>query len=203
PDLAIDNLRQVLITARSHRNFVRIDMESSAYLLDTLAIYGQLRDEGFDNVGVVIQSYLYRSADDVKALIKRGANVRLVKGAYDEPANLAFPRKADVDANFIHLMKLLLGPEARAHGVHLAVATHDDNMIQATNEYAAQQGLTRADYEFQMLYGIRSSRQVELARAGHPVRVYIPYGTHWYPYFMRRLAERPANLFFVLKNVLR
>lgn len=203
-DLALDNVRQVVSTAQRHGNFVRIDMESSDYTDRTLAIYHRLRDEGFDNVGVVIQAYLYRSEADVRALIeRRGVNIRLCKGAYDEPPHLAFPQKADTDANFIHLMQLLLSPEARERETYAAIATHDDAMIKATQAYAAEQGLDRQSYEFQMLYGIRTSAQLALARAGYKMRVYVPYGSHWYPYFMRRLAERPANVLFLLKNLIR
>lgn len=203
-ELATSNLRRVLERGKQYPNsFVRIDMESTDYIDRTLALYEQMRGEGFDNVGVVIQSYLYRSEKDVKRLIEMGAKVRLVKGAYDEPPHLAFPAKADVDANFVHLMKLLMGEEARANGVYCAIASHDAAMIEATKVYAAEQGLARDQFEFQMLYGIATSMHHQLAREGYKFRVYVPYGTHWYPYFMRRLAERPANVFFILRNLVR
>lgn len=203
-DLAFENVRRVVSIARTHDNFVRIDMESSDYTDRTLAIYRRLRDVGFDNVGVVIQAYLYRSEADINALIRRGgANIRLCKGAYDEPEYLAFPRKADTDANFVHLMQLLLSPEARQQGTYAAIATHDDAMITTTQAYAAEQDLDRQAYEFQMLHGIRTNAQLALVRDGYKMRVYVPYGSHWYPYFMRRLAERPANMLFLLRNLVR
>lgn len=201
--LATANLRRVLEQAGQSGGFVRIDMESSDYIDRTLAIYQQLRAEGFNNVGVVIQSYLYRSERDVLRLIEVGAKVRLVKGAYDEPPHLAFPDKADVDANFVHLMKLLLSEEARGKGCYTAIATHDPKMIEATQQYAAAHGVPRDGYEFQMLYGIATAMHHQLAREGYRFRVYVPYGTHWYPYFMRRLAERPANLLFITRSLFR
>ncbi|MDQ4075692.1 MAG: proline dehydrogenase family protein [Chloroflexota bacterium] len=203
-ELAANNLRRVLSGGQQYPNsFVRIDMESSEYINQTLEIYEQMRAEGFDNTGVVIQSYLYRSEKDVLDLIEMGANVRLVKGAYDEPPYLAYPDKADVDANFVHLMRLLMSEEARAKGVYCAIATHDPDMIAATKAYAAEHKISRDDFEFQMLYGIATSMHHELANQGYRFRVYVPYGTHWYPYFMRRLAERPANVLFVARSLLR
>jgi proline dehydrogenase len=201
--LAVENLRRVLAETRERNVFVRIDMESSDYIDQTLEIYETMRAEGYDNVGVVIQSYLYRSERDVLRLIDLGAKVRLVKGAYDEPPYLAYPDKADVDANFLHLMKLLMSPAARAAGVHCAIATHDPEMIQATRTHAAENQIPRDTFEFQMLYGISTAMHHELAREGYPFRVYVPYGTHWYPYFMRRLAERPANVLFVARGLLK
>jgi proline dehydrogenase len=203
-DLATRNLRRVLERANRYVNsFVRIDMESSEYIDRTLLIYERMRAEGFDNVGVVIQTYLYRSEKDILHLIEMGARVRLVKGAYDEPAHLAFPDKADVDKNFIHLMKLLLSAEARAKGVYTALATHDPAMIEATKQFAAEHNIPRDQFEFQMLYGIATTMHHQLAGEGYKFRVYVPYGTHWYPYFMRRLAERPANAWFVLRGMFR
>ncbi len=201
-DLVMENMRRVLDAARAHVNFVRIDMESSEYTQRTLDVYDDLRDEGYDNVGVVIQAYLYRSLGDIKRLIKRGANIRLCKGAYKEPASIAFPRKRDVDQNFIECLRLLFSPEARAKGVYAAIATHDERMIAWAKALAGREGLTQKDYEFQMLYGVRRDLQLALAREGYRVRVYVPYGTEWYPYFMRRLAERPANVFFILRSLL-
>ncbi len=200
-DLAYDLVRAVTERARLYGNFVRIDMENHPYTTRTLDIYRRLRDDGLDNVGVVIQAYLYRSQDDIRALIPLGARVRLCKGAYLEPSDVAFAEKADVDANFVALAKLLLSPEARAAGVYPAFATHDVNMIDAVADYAAQERLASDAYEFQMLYGIRRDLQRELVQENYRVRVYVPYGTEWYPYFMRRLAERPANVAFILRNI--
>ena len=200
--MAFELTRNVVERSRTYGNFVRIDMENHPYTDRTLAIYTRLREAGLDNVGVVIQSYLYRSQDDIRQLVRVGARVRLCKGAYLEPANVAFPRKADVDANFIALTKLLLSPEARSAGVYPAFATHDVNMIQAAQQYAADQKIPADGYEFQMLYGVRRDLQRQLIQAGYRVRLYVPFGREWYPYFMRRLAERPANVMFILKNII-
>lgn len=201
-DVAKANLRRVLETAAARNVFVRIDMESSDYVDPTLGIYHAMRDEGFDGVGVVIQSCLRRSLDDVRGLLQRGANIRLVKGAYNEPADRAFPDKADVDRNLVELIKLMLGPEAVARGAFCAVATHDESVIRFTKAWTLDHGVPRDRYEFQMLYGIKTGMHRQLASEGYAFRAYIPYGTHWYPYFMRRLAERPANVWFVLKGAL-
>jgi proline dehydrogenase len=202
--LALENMRQLLARAQGYQNRIRIDMEDSALVDTTLDIYRTLRDEdGFNNVGVVIQSYLYRSEADVRRLIDEGAWVRLCKGAYAEPPDVAFPDKADTDRNFIHLMQMMLSNEARQKGVYLAVATHDEKMVQATRHFVAAHNIPADAFEFQMLYGIRRELQDELRRQGYPVRVYVPYGGAWYPYFMRRLAERPANLWFFISNLLR
>jgi proline dehydrogenase len=202
PDLALNNMRQILDRARSHGNRVRIDMEESEMVDLTLSIYRTLRDEmGFENVGVVIQSYLYRSERDVTALIDEGAWVRLCKGAYAEPPDIAFTHKFDTDANYVKLTQMMLGQEARANGVYLAIATHDDAMIQAALTFAESQGISPQEYEFQMLYGIRRDLQEGLVSKGYRVRTYVPYGTAWYPYFVRRLAERPANLWFFFSNL--
>ncbi len=179
--------------------FIRIDMESTAYTQITLDLFYRLWNEGnYRNVGVVIQAYLRRSAADVEDLIKNNVRVRLCKGAYKEPAELAFPDKADVDANYVALMKRLL-----SDGNYPGIATHDPAMIAATTAWAKDQNIPSDRYEFQMLYGIRRDLQNQLVKDGYRMRVYTPFGTHWYPYFMRRLAERPANLWFVLKNMLR
>ncbi|HZU12581.1 MAG TPA: proline dehydrogenase family protein [Chloroflexota bacterium] len=196
-DVAYENLRRVVDVAAQDDNFVRIDMENSEYVDRTLAIFYRLF-ETHRNLGVVIQSYLYRSEADVARLIEAGARVRLVKGAYLEPATVAYQDKADVDRNFVVLMEMLL-----ARGNYPAIATHDPAMIDATRNFAAQQGIEASRYEFQMLYGIRRDLQTELVRAGYNVRIYVPFGTEWYPYLMRRMAERPANLMFVLGNVAR
>jgi proline dehydrogenase len=191
-ELAVANLRRVLEAARARGNFVRIDMEGSAYTQLTLDIYREMRRAGYDNVGVVIQAYLYRSLGDLEALDDLRPNVRIVKGAYQEPPSVAYPVKADTDANYRRLVERQVG-----RGYYTAVATHDPALI----AHALSLGAPRDAFELQMLYGIRTGMQRELARAGHRVRVYIPFGTEWYPYLMRRLAERPANLGFVLRNL--
>jgi len=201
--LAEANLRSIVSVARDNGNFVRIDMEDSPLVDTTLEIYRTLRSEGFDNVGVVIQSYLFRSRADVDELISMGARVRLCKGAYAEPDDVAYARKADTDQNFALLVDAMLDKQAREKGVALAIATHDEKMISASREIATAKGATQDEYEFQMLYGIRPAIQSSLAREGFRVRIYVPYGSAWYPYFMRRLAERPANLWFFLSNLLR
>lgn len=201
-NLALQNLRAILEAARAANVRVRIDMEESATVDMTLDIYRRLRNgEGFDNVGVVIQSYLYRSEEDVKKLVAEGAWVRLVKGAYREPAAVAYADKRDTDAAYMRLVQMLLSEDALANGVELAVATHDEAMILQTMAYARTRGIASDRFEFQMLYGIRRERQRELAAQGWRMRVYVPYGTAWYPYFMRRLAERPANLWFFVSSL--
>jgi proline dehydrogenase len=203
-ELCLTNMRHICGKAKQYNNFVRIDMESTAYTDRTLKLYHTLREEyDFKNVGVVIQAYLFRSEADVQALAAAGANIRLCKGAYKEPPNLAFPEKADVDANYVKLTEYYLGEPARAAGAYIGIATHDDNMIAAAQRYANQNSIPKNRYEFQMLYGIRAGRQQQLATDGHKMRVYVPYGTEWYPFFMRRLAERPANVWFLLKNFFR
>ncbi|HLF28925.1 MAG TPA: proline dehydrogenase family protein [Anaerolineae bacterium] len=196
------NVARVLCQAQAVGTFIRIDMEASDYTDRTLQVYRDLRAE-FGNVGIVIQSYLYRSQDDIAALCAEGANVRLCKGAYQEPPDRAFPNKADVDASYIALTQMLLSAAARAHGAYAAIATHDPKMIAAAKAYAAEHNVPRDRFEFQMLYGIRRDLQQQLAQAGYRMRVYVPYGAEWYPYFMRRLAERPANVWFVLRNLFR
>jgi proline dehydrogenase len=203
PELTFDNMRLILERARELGNFVRIDMEESAVVDRTLDVFYRLREAGFRNTGVVIQAYLYRSEGDVRRLIDEGASVRLCKGAYKEPPEVAYPAKGDVDDNFIRLMQLLLSDEARSHELYAGIATHDNSMIGATIDFARQAGLSPDKYEFQMLYGIGREAQDRLVRQGYRVRVYVPYGTAWYPYFMRRLAERPANLWFFLANLVR
>lgn len=202
--LALENMRSILKRAREHSLFVRMDMEESALVDATLHVFRCLHQEdGFDNTGVVIQAYLYRSEADVEALIDDGASVRLCKGAYMEPPDVAFPLKKDTDANFVKLTKLLLGARARQNGVHAAIATHDESMIEATRSFASQSGVSRDAFELQMLYGVRRELQAKLVAQGYNVRVYVPYGTAWYPYLMRRLAERPANLWFFVSNLVR
>ena len=195
--LCLENTRAIVEAASSHKNFVRIDMEDSTRTDRTLDIFTQLRGE-FENVGIVIQSYLHRSEKDVDGMLKIGARIRLCKGAYDEPASVAFSQKADTDANFIELMKKLL-----SSGIYHGIATHDEKMIAATRQFASQRGIAADRFEFQMLFGVRRDLQEKLVAEGYRVRVYVPYGRQWYPYFMRRLAERPANIWFVLKNMLK
>jgi len=197
-ELAASHLRRILEAARDGNTFIRIDMEHSAYVEPTLAILALLGAGGRRTLGAVIQAYLYRSADDLDRLLRLGIPVRLVKGAYAEPASIAYPRKRDVDANYARLLQRLL----RDAGYH-AVATHDERLIQAAVEQARQAGKTREQFEFQMIYGVRRDLQERLRAEGYRVRIYVPYGEQWYPYFMRRLAERPANLTFLLRNLLR
>jgi proline dehydrogenase len=203
--LALENVRTLLSQAERYNNRVRIDMEESALTDVTLDIYRRLRDEGGfgHRVGIVIQSYLYRSAQDVAELVDEGAWVRLCKGAYAEPSDMAFPQKADTDANYIKLTQMMLNETARKNGVYLAVATHDERMIQATLDYVQAENISPQAFEFQMLYGVRRELQEKLVADGYRVRIYVPYGTAWYPYFMRRLAERPANLWFFVSNFFR
>lgn len=200
PNLCLENMRQIVSKAKAVGTFVRIDMEDSPRTQATLNIFKTLREE-FDNVGVVIQSYLYRSEEDMRALRAMGASVRLCKGAYKEPASVAFPEKKDVDANYIKLAQVFLGPNGKDTGAYLALATHDGKMIDWAKEYTAEHHIARDRFEFQMLYGIRPDLQRRLAGEGYTMRIYVPYGTHWYPYFMRRLAERPANVIFLVSNL--
>jgi len=199
--IALDNMRLILERALLYENKVRIDMEESDLVDNTLDLFRTLRDQdGYNNVGVVIQSYLFRSESDVRQLIKEGAWVRLCKGAYAEPTNIAFPDKADTDESYVELTKLLLSPEAQDKGVYLGIATHDEKMIDAALRYANSQEISKKKYEFQMLYGIQRDLQASLVGQGYQVRIYVPYGTAWYPYLVRRLAERPANLWFFVSN---
>jgi|SRR5580704_10463712 proline dehydrogenase len=187
-------IEKIVAHATSMGNFVRIDMEGSAYTQRTVEITKRVRAK-YVGTGTVMQSYLYRAETDVEDLLQAGCRMRLCKGAYKEPPEVAFPKKADVDANYVKLMKILL-PSAIYHGI----ATHDPAMIQATKDFAREKNIGRDQFEFQMLYGIRTDLQKKLTREGYRLRVYIPYGTDWFPYFMRRLAERPANLMFFLRS---
>jgi proline dehydrogenase len=196
PELAYRNARAIVEEAARRGNFVRVDMEDSSVTQATLDIFRRLRSEfDLNAVGIVLQSYLYRTERDVREMLAVPARVRLCKGAYNEPPEVAFPDKKDVDENYVRCMKLLL-----RSGVYHGIATHDEKMIRATKEFAAAEGIGRERFEFQMLYGVRRDLQEGLAREGYNVRVYVPYGKTWYPYFMRRLAERPANVWFVMKN---
>lgn len=196
-DLARANLTRVLRAASAYSTFVRVDMEASDYTQRTVDMVIGIH-ETFDNVGTVIQTSLYRSPDDIDRLVKAGVRVRLVKGAYLEAPAVAHPHKADVDGAYVELMRRLL-----EHGVYPAIATHDEHIINETIAFAAQRNIPRARFEFQMLYGIRRDLQTHLANTGYNVRVYVPYGSQWYPYLTRRLAERPANLMFIVSNTFR
>lgn len=192
-----EHLAAVVERAASYGNFVRVDMEGSAYTERTLETVRAVH-QNLENVGAVIQSYLYRSERDTEQLLAEGVRIRLVKGAYDEPPEVAYPRKSDVDANYLGLMRRLL-----SSGLHHAIATHDPRILRATVEYARAQQIPPERFEFQMLYGIRRDLQARLLRDGYQVRIYIPFGGQWYPYLTRRLAERPANLLFFLRNLFR
>ncbi len=199
PELTYKNARTVVAEAARRGNFVRVDMEASNVTQVTIDIFKRLRAEfGLDDVGIVVQSYLRRTEQDINDLLKIPARIRLCKGAYNEPPEVAFPDKKDVDENYIRLMRVLL-----SSGVYHGIATHDPKMIGATINHAAREGIKKDAFEFQMLYGVRRDLQEQLARDGYQMRVYVPYGKHWYPYFMRRLAERPANVWFVMKNMLK
>jgi len=197
PELAYRNARRVVEDAARRGNFVRIDMEGSNVTQATIDVFRRLRAEfGLNDVGIVLQSYLYRTMDDARAVLQIPARIRICKGAYNEPPEVAYPDKKDVDHNYVRVMQLLL-----QSGVYHGIATHDPKMIDATIDFAQKEGIGKAAFEFQMLYGIRRDLQEQLAHDGYRMRVYVPYGKHWYPYFMRRLAERPANIWFVLKNL--
>lgn len=196
PELAYQNARRVVQDAARRGNFVRVDMEASAYTQATLDVFKRLRAEfELNDVGIVLQSYLRRTYADAQEMLKLPARIRICKGAYKEPPEVAFPDKKDVDENYVRVMQLLL-----SSGTYHGIATHDPKMIDATVDYAQKQGIGKEAFEFQMLYGIRRDLQRQLAKDGYNMRIYVPYGKHWYPYFMRRLAERPANIWFVLKN---
>jgi len=195
---AIDNMRRILEPADANGFFVRIDMENSPYTDATLGILETLWQQGHRQIGTVIQSYLKRSEADIRRLNQIGARVRLVKGAYKEPKSAAYQNKSEVDAGFIELMQLLLD-----EGTYPAIATHDPVMIEQTKSYVKSKGYSNDRFEFQMLYGIRRDLQTSLLNEGYRVRVYVPFGKQWYPYFMRRLGERPANVGFILKSLFR
>jgi len=189
-----------IIQAAGNGSIVWIDMESSPYVDTTLDLYRRLR-QVYSNIGICLQSYLFRTADDLASLIPLGPAIRLVKGAYLEPADVAFPRKEDVEENFFTLAQKLLCSESRSNGVRTAIATHDRKLIHRVEELARANGLKKADFRFQMLYGIQSAEQLRLARNGWRSEVLISYGRFWFPWYMRRLAERPANVTFVIKNL--
>jgi proline dehydrogenase len=195
-ELCLELLEKIVQHATSQGNFVRIDMEGSAYTQRTVDIAKRVRAK-YVGVGTVMQAYLYRTEQDVQELLAAGCRLRLCKGAYKEPPEVAFPKKADVDANYVKLMKMML-----LSGIYHGIATHDPAMIATTKDFVREQNIKRDQFEFQMLYGIRTDLQDKLVREGFRVRVYIPYGVDWFPYFMRRLAERPANVAFFLRNLL-
>jgi proline dehydrogenase len=209
------NLVRILERVKDCKNFLRIDMEDTPYTDITLAMYYSMLQRGFNvsQVGLVVQSYLYRTEADVRKLLEYNTHLRLVKGAYKEPSDKAFPKKADVDANYDLLTKLMIDASVKIEANRVstdgrvppipAVATHDEKRIAFAKQYAEKVGLPKEALEFQMLYGIRRDLQEQLVNQGYPVRVYVPFGTHWYPYFMRRLAERPANIWFFVSNYFR
>jgi proline dehydrogenase len=194
----VDNLRRILEPAARHEFFVRIDMEHSPYTERTLEIFETLWEQAYRNLGLALQSYLYRTEGDVNRMNELGARVRLVKGAYKEPSSVAFQQKAEVNAAFVRLARVLLD-----EGTYPAMATHDPGVIEEIRAYAAARGIAKDRYEFQMLYGIRRDLQASLVAVGHRMRVYVPFGREWFPYFMRRLGERPANVSFVLRSLVR
>jgi len=189
------NMDKIVRHAKKYSNFVRFDIEGSPYTQRTLDIFYRIREK-YDNVGMAIQAYLYRSEKDIQNLNRIKAKVRICKGAYKEPKEIAIKKMKDIRKNFMKLTKMLL-----ENGVYPAIGTHDDNLIQATKSYVAERGISKEDFEFQLLYGIRTKTQQRLAEEGYNVRIYVPFGTHWLPYFYRRLRERKENVFFVLKNL--
>ena len=194
--ICLDNLQQILSAAAHEGGFVRVDMEGSATVDATLELVETMWREGRQNVGVVLQAYLRRTHQDLERMLSLGARVRLCKGAYKEPAEVAYQDKPDVDDAFLSLMRRLV-----AHGQTPAFATHDPRMIDETRRFAAEQGIGPDGFEFQMLYGVRRDLQARLRDAGYGMRIYVPYGVEWFPYFMRRLAERPANVSFVVRSL--
>ena len=213
PELCQDNLMRIMEEARQAGIYIRIDMEDSSLTQLTLDLFRKARDGGYaDTVGIVIQASLFRSVDDVKSLLTNQSKIRLCKGAYKDPRSIAYPRKADVDENFDRITRLMLDKSlelksrvSQDGGIPPvpAIATHDQLRVEYACRYAAQIGLDKEGLEFQMLHGIREDLQNQLVKEGYPVRVYVPYGQEWYPYFVRRLAERPANLWFFLSNLIR
>jgi proline dehydrogenase len=195
--LCQENFARMIETAKKHDNFVRMDMEGSDCTQDTLDVFFNLRKK-YDNVGIVIQSYLYRSDDDVDQVLKLGGRIRLCKGAYKEPKEIAFPKIEQVDDSFMRLTEKML-----KSGIYHGIATHDERLIERTKKFAQENNIPKESFEFQLLYGIRTELRHQLVKEGYNVRVYIPFGREWYPYFMRRFAERPANLVFFIKNFLR
>lgn len=214
-EICRQNLALILEQVRKHGNFLRIDMEDTPYTDTTLSLYYSMLQRGFNvsQVGLVVQSMLYRTEADVRKLLEYNTHIRLVKGAYKEPSDKAFPKKTDVDASFDLLTKLMIDAACKIEANKIsgdgrvppipAIATHDEKRIAFAKQYAQKVGLPKEALEFQMLYGIRRDLQEQLVKEGYPVRIYVPFGTHWYPYFMRRLAERPANIWFFVSNFFR
>ena len=214
-DTCRQNLVRILDLARQHNNFVRVDIEDTPYTDMTISIYHSMLERGFTprTAGMAVQSYLYRAEEDTRKLLEKGTRFRLVKGAYKEPADKAYPKKTDVDANYDLLTKILIDASLKMENNTLsddgrvppipAIASHDEKRIAFARQYAGKVGLPKKAIEFQMLHGIRRDLQEQLVKDGYPVRVYVPFGTHWYPYFMRRLAERPANIWFFVSNFFR
>ncbi len=210
--LCAENLERIVARAHQNHTFIRVDIEDTPYTDKTINMYYAMRGKGYENVGMAVQSYLYRAEADVRRMMQDATRIRLVKGAYREPPDKAFPKKADVDANYDLLTKILidtalatksaLSEDGRRPPIP-AIATHDEKRIAFAKSYAQKVGLPKSGLEFQMLYGIRRDLQEQLVKDGYPVRVYVPFGTHWYPYFMRRLAERPANIWFFISNFFR
>lgn len=200
-NLCLQNFQRIVERARQLNNFVRIDMEDSPYTQRTLDIFKAIR-ENYSNVGIVLQAYLYRTEKDVLDIIENGYSLRICKGAYTEPKEIAFPKKGQVDKNFIHLLEMLLSENARKNGVYVGIATHDNRIIDWTKDFANRNAIGKDEFEFQMLFGIRKDLQVELVREGYRMRAYIPFGTYWYPYYVRRLAERPANILTFARTIL-
>lgn len=196
PEACYNNIRAVVSQAAKHNNFVRIDMEDSPFTQATIDIVLRLHAEGLTNVGTVIQAYLFRTEDDVKKLIETKVNLRLVKGAYKEPGSVAYQQMSEVIDNYKKIIRMHLD-----QGVYTAIASHDDRVVNWVKEYASQNGISKEAFEFQMLYGLRMNDQELLAKEGYRIRCYMPYGTMWYPYYTRRLAEKPANLWMVVKNM--
>lgn len=192
----LSNIREVVKGARRSRNFVRIDMENTPYTQATINMVRRLHDEGLTNVGTVLQAYLFRTEQDAKELLRERVSLRLVKGAYKEADDVAYQNPSEVIANFKNIIQLHLD-----NGVYTAIASHDDHIINWVKDYAALKGISKDAFEFQMLYGLRMNEQARLAKEGYRIRCYVPYGIMWYPYFTRRLAEKPANLMLVLKNM--
>ena len=212
-ELCLDNVRRIVRKAAACNLFIRIDMEDTSTVDRTIELWRTLRREGLVSVGLVFQSYLYRTEQDIRAVMAEGCRIRMCKGAYKEPADRAYPKKKDVDASYDRLARIMIDA-AKGAGAEpvsadgrvppiTALATHDETRIAAGRAYAEQIGFPKPALEFQMLNGIRTDLQRQLAAVGYPVRVYVPYGTEWYPYFMRRLAERPANVWFFVSNFLR
>ena len=191
------NVERVVTRARDYKNFVRIDMENSPVTDATLRIFSNLRKK-YDNVGIVLQAYLFRTEKDLSDMLQLKSRTRLCKGAYKEPPEISFKKKSDTDSNYVKLMKILL-----KSGIYHGIATHDPNMIQATKNFVVQENISQDTFEFQMLYGIRRDLQDQLIKEGYQMRIYVPYGRDWYSYLMRRMAERPANLLFVARNFFR